>query len=485
MPPSSPSSRRRFLSQATFAGGAFFISSRLTSCGGKANGAINVAVVGLKGRGGDHLATYKKIPGVRIAAICDVNSKYLADEAARLEKEGLKVKTYQDYRKLLADKDIDAVSLATPNHWHALGTQWAMEAGKDVFVEKPVSHNVWEGRQIVNAEKKLNRIVQGGTQSRSSFAIREAVAWVQAGNLGKITLARGLCYKSRPAMKVRKTPLPVPAEVDGDLWFGPAPIVDIRRPRLDYDWHWQWAYGNGDLGNQGVHQMDIARWFLGETAIAPTAWSVGGRLGYQDDGQTPNTQIVYQGYEKAPLIFEVRGLPTAKDAGEGMDKFMGAGVGVIIHCENGHVLVPDYYSAIAYDKEGKEVKKWEGADNHYENFIKAVRSRKPAELNAPLLDGHLSAAICHTGNISYQLGEKKSIEEIKQAVASSQGAAETLDRMLQHLQANEVDLNATPLTLGPVLKFDPAAESATGNEAASKLLTREYRAPYVVKAYPA
>ncbi|HSJ03149.1 MAG: Gfo/Idh/MocA family protein [Verrucomicrobium sp.] len=483
--PDSSNSRRHFLKNAAYAGGSFFISSRITSCKGKANDAINVAVIGLKGRGGDHMAHYKLIPGVRLAAICDVNSKYLSDEAARLKKEGLEVKTFQDIRKLLEDKDIDAISIATPNHWHALAAQWGMEAGKDVFVEKPISHNVWEGRQIVNAEKKLGRIIQGGTQSRSSSAIKEAVAWVQAGNLGKITLARGLCYKSRPAMKVRKTPLPIPAEVDKDIWFGPAPIVDVRRPRLDYDWHWQWAYGNGDLGNQGVHQMDIARWFLGETAIAPSAWSLGGRLGYEDDGQTPNTQIVYQAYEKAPLIFEVRGLPSVKDGGEGMDKFMGSSVGVIIHCENGHVLVPNYGSAIAYDKEGKELKKWEAVEDHYANFINAVKSRKPEDLNARLLDGHISAAICHTGNISYQLGEKKSVDEVKKAIEASAGASETVDRMLQHLQANAVDLNATPLTLGPVIQFDPKSETAPGNEAAAKLLTREYRAPYVVKAYPA
>ncbi|WP_218281075.1 Gfo/Idh/MocA family protein [Verrucomicrobium spinosum] len=187
------------------------------------------------------------------------------------------MKTYQDYRKLLADKDIDAVSLATPNHWHALGTQWAMEAGKDVFVEKPVSHNVWEGRQIVNAEKKLNRIVQGGTQSRSSFAIREAVAWVQAGNLGKITLARGLCYKSRPAMKVRKTPLPVPAEVDGDLWFGPAPIVDIRRPRLDYDWHWQWPMATAIWATKASTRWTLPAGSLARPPLPPRrgAWAAG------------------------------------------------------------------------------------------------------------------------------------------------------------------------------------------------------------------
>ncbi len=302
---------------------------------------------------------------------------------------------------------------------------------------------------------------------------------MKAGNIGKMTVARGLCYKRRNAIGKSRAPLVVGPEIDLDLWFGPAAMEPVNRRKLEYDWHWQWACGNGDLGNQGVHQMDIARWFLGEGEIAPKAWSIGGRLGYEDDGETPNTQIVYQAYASAPLIFEVRGLPAAKDS-EKMDEFMGAGIGCVIHGEGGHVVVPSYSEAIAYDKAGKELKSWKGSDDHFENFIKAVRSRKREDLNAEVLEGHLSAAVCHTGNISYRLGEKKSVEEIKQAISADTGAAETLDRMVQHLTANGVDLGSTPLTLGPALQFDPKTEKAIGNEAAGKLLTREYRAPFVV-----
>ena len=483
----TPASRRSFLRQSALAGGSFFISKGLTSCGGgsSANDVINVAVVGFRGRGAEHIKSFDGIKGVRVAALCDVNKNVLEKQQAALRGRDVEVQIYQDIRKLLENKDIDAISIATPNHWHALAGIWAMQAGKDVYVEKPVSHNVWEGRQLVNAARKYNRIAQTGSQIRSSHAIRDAVKWVQAGNLGKITVARGLCYKRRNSIGKAKGPLEAPEGVDLDLWFGPAPVTPVNRKKLDYDWHWQWACGNGDLGNQGVHQVDIARWFLGENEIAPRAWSVGGRLGYEDDGETPNTQILYQAYASAPLIFEVRGLPKAKDAetqkgGADMDNFMGGQISVVIHCEGGHVLVPNYDSAIAYDKNGKEVKSWDGADDHFENFIKAVRSKKREDLNAEVLEGHISAALCHTGNISHQIGSKKSVEEIKQAIGADVGAGETFDRMVTHLQANGVDLAATPLTLGPVLNFDPKTEKAVGNDAAAKLLTREYRAPFVV-----
>ena len=477
--------RRQILKQSALAAGSFYIAKNLVSCSPAK--MVNVAVVGFHGRGMDHIKGYSKLRGVRIAALCDVNKTYLEKQAGELKKAGIEAKTYQDIRKLLEDKSIDAISIATPNHWHSLAGIWAMQAGKDVYVEKPVSHNVWEGRQLVNAARKYDKIVQTGSQCRSSTSLREAVAWVNAGNIGKIQIARGLCYKRRASIRKTDAPLAVSPDVDLDLWFGPAQVTEIHRRALDYEWHWQWAYGNGDLGNQGVHQMDIARWFLGENEIASKAWSVGGRLGYEDDGETPNTQIVYQAYEKAPLIFEVRGLPSKKEYADSkekddklMDKFMGAGIGCVIHCEGGYVVVSTYSKAVAYDKNGVEIKSWNSSEDHFANFINAVRSRKRESLNADILEGHLSAAVCHTGNISYRLGEKKSANEIKKAIESHSGAGETFDRMVKHLEANGVDLNATPLTLGPVLQFDPKTEKAIGNEAAGKMLTREYRVPFVV-----
>jgi predicted dehydrogenase len=470
--------RRQILKQSALASGSFFIASSQSACGKKSD-AIRMAVVGFRGRGPEHIKAWSKSSNARLVALCDVNKTLLETQAGELKKQGTEVAAYQDIRKLLESKDVDAISIATPNHWHALAAIWAMQAGKDVYVEKPASHNVWEGRQLVNAARKYQKIAQVGSQCRSSTSLKEAIEWVKAGHIGKITIARGLCYKRRQSIGKTTKPLAVGPEVDLDLWLGPAPQEEIHRKKLDYDWHWQWPYGNGDLGNQGVHQMDIARWFLGENEMATEAWSVGGRLGYEDDGDTPNTQIVYQNYKAAPLIFEVRGLPASTSVKD-MDQFMGAGIGCVIHCEGGYIVIPSYTEATAYDMGGDKLKTWKESESHFENFLKAVKSRNPKDLNAEVLEGHISAAICHTGNISYRLGEKKSVEDIRKTLESQRGAVETLDRMVKHLEANSVNLKETPLTLGPTLAFDPKAEKAIGNEAAAKLMTREYRAPFVV-----
>lgn len=450
------------------------------------NEAVRVGVVGFRGRGGDHINGLAGLPGVRITGLCDVDSKVLDAEVKKRTEKGEDVKGFTDMRKLFEDKSIDVVTTATPNHWHALLTVWACQAGKDVYVEKPVSHNVWEGRQAVKAARKYNRVVQTGTQSRSSHAIKEAVEWVQAGNLGKITLARGLCYKPRRSIGKVTAPTPIPPGIDYDLWCGPAPMVPLMRQNLHYDWHWVWDTGNGDLGNQGIHQMDIARWFLGEMELSSRVISAGGRLGYVDDGETPNTQVVYHHYERAPLIFEVRGLPQDKASqadvlwNRSMDKFMGGSVAVVIHCEGGHVLVPSYTEAIAFDTTGQELKRWRGAKNHYENWIEAVRARKPELLTADILEGHLSSALCHTGNVSYLLGSRMKPGEARERLAGFSGLHEAYDRMVEHLRKNEIHLDVDQLTLGAGLTMDPKTERFTGNEAANKLLTRDYRKPYVV-----
>ncbi|MCB1278264.1 Gfo/Idh/MocA family oxidoreductase [Prosthecobacter sp.] len=474
--------RRSFLKQSVSAStGVFYIAK--TSWAQKSPGdTINMAVIGFGGRGGSHISGYKKLKdeGVRVAALCDVDSNTLSKGVGSFDKEKLKVTGYTDLRKLLENKDIDAVSIATPNHWHALATIWAVQAGKDVYVEKPVSHCVWEGRQMVKAARKYGKMVQTGTQSRSSRkGIGEAVKYVQEGNLGKILLSRGLCYKRRASIGKTEGEQPIPESIDYDLWCGPGPKGPLTRKNLKYDWHWTWAYGNGDLGNQGIHQMDIARWFLGEMELSPSVWSVGGRLGYEDDGETANTQIIFHGYEKAPMIFEVRGLPENKDS-KNMDKFKGAGVGVVVECEGGYVVVPNYSGAIVYDKDGKEIKKFEGAEDHFKNFINACRSRRVDDLNADILEGHLSSALCHTGNISHRLGQKEKPEEIMEKIKGDTFAADTFERMKEHLAKNEVDLNKDMLTLGPVLKMDGKAERFTGNDDANAMLKDKYREPFVV-----
>jgi predicted dehydrogenase len=478
--------RRQFLRDGAFAAAAVGLAARSWAGVAGANDDIRIAVVGFNGQGRGDLEGLRKVSGVRVVALCDVDRHVLEAEAKKFRDRGESIHTCTDVRQLLENKDVDAISTATPNHWHALISIWACQAGKDVYVQKPVSHNVWEGRKLVEAARKYRRIVQTGTQSRSSHAIREAVAWVRAGNLGRIQLARGLCYKPRRSIGKVSGPQRVPDWIDYDLWCGPAPKGPLMRAKLHYDWHWVFDTGNGDLGNQGIHQVDIARWFLGEGELAPRVFSVGGRVGYEDDGNTPNTQIVFQGYRKAPLLFEVRGLP--RDAasqqgdlwGKSMDNYQGAQIGVVIHCEGGRVVVPNYSSATAFDKAGKEIRKFEGATSHYENFIKAVRSRRHTDLNADILEGHLSSALCHTGNISYSLGRKASQDEIREILAADADAAEAFDRMAEHVRANGVDLGQTPLTMGASLRMNPRTERFKQSKAANALLTREYRAPFVV-----
>lgn len=446
-----------------------------------ANGDIRVAVVGFNSRGKSHIEGFRSLKGVRVVALCDVDQQVLDQAAAKLKADNTPVATYPDIRKLLESKDIDVVSFATPNHWHALGTIWAVQAGKDVYVEKPVSHNVWEGQQMVAAARKYHRLVQAGTQTRSSYGIREAIEWLRAGNLGKIKLARSLCYKRRASIGKATEPCKIPATVDYDLWCGPAPKEkELWRKKFHYDWHWVWPTGNGDLGNQGVHQVDMARWALGYEEVSPRVFAFGGRFGYEDDGTTPNTQIAWHDYQPVPILFEVRGLPQ-KSGADKMDQYRGfTGISAAFECEGGFLVFPNYNSAVACDNEGKQIKKFSGSDDHYANFIQAVRSRKQSDLNADIREGHLSAAICHTANISYQLGHGKSPGEIQDAVKSNPDVTDALGRMEEHLAANEVDLKKTPAALGPVLTMNPQTERFTNNEAANKLLTREYRKPYVV-----
>jgi len=475
--------RRSFLKTTALAGAALGWSAKSWARVAGANDTIRVAVVGFHGRGKNHIEGFSKLKGVRVSSLCDVDSTVLARGVEEQSKGGESVEGYTDIRRLLEQKNVDVISIATPNHWHSLAAIWSLQAGMDVYVEKPVSHNVWEGRQLVNAARKYKKIVQTGTQSRSSRAgIYEAVKWVQAGNLGRILVARGQCYKPRPSIgRVTEAP-PIPKEIDFDLWVGPAQLEGITRAKFHYDWHWFWNTGCGDLGNQGIHQMDIARWFLGEMTLSPQVWSVGGRLGYLDDGETPNTQVIYHHYAKAPLIFEVRGLPNKTGAKE-MDKYPkenGGSVCVNIECEGGRVLVPDYGSAVAYDKEGKEIKRWKGSEDHFENCIKAVRSRKISDLNADILEGHLSSALCHTGNISYRLGKQASPGEIKEKIKADKDAMNTFGRMVEHLAANGVDLLKTKATLGVPLRMNVDTERFVSNSAADKLLTRDYRKPYVV-----
>ncbi|HEX4121667.1 MAG TPA: Gfo/Idh/MocA family oxidoreductase [Verrucomicrobiae bacterium] len=472
--------RRAFVKKSAFGAGLLGLSARSWGQVAGANDDIRIAVVGFNGRGANHISAWEKMKGVRLVALCDVDSHVLDRQVSHSKAQGHPVEAYTDIRKLLENKNIDAISIATPNHWHATATVWGAQAGKDVYVEKPISHNIWEGRQMVAAQKQYQKIIQAGTQSRSSFGIKEAVEWVQAGNLGKILVSRGLCYKRRASIGKTSGAQPVPKSVDYDLWVGPAPLTPPRREKFHYDWHWFWDYGAGDLGNQGVHEIDVARWFLGESTLAPRVMSIGGRLGYEDDAETPNTLIVFQDYAKAPLIMEVRGLPE-KTGAEEMDSYKGGRVGIVVECEGGYVLVPSYKGATAHDKNGKVIKSFEGATDHFANFIQAVRSRNQNELNAPILEGYLSTALCHTGNISYRLGKQQPPDAIREQIKGDKTALATFQRMTEHLGANGVDLDKTPATLGMALQMNEADSSFIDNQDANDLLMRKPREPYVIK----
>jgi predicted dehydrogenase len=471
--------RRNFLKQSALAAGTLCLPARSWSQVADANSDVRVAVVGFNGRGRDHIKEWRKTPGVRLVALCDVDRNILEPEVKRCREQGEIVEGYTDIRKLLESKNIDAISIATPNHWHALATVWAIQSGKDVYVEKPISYDIWEGRQMVEAARRHGKIVQAGTQSRSSEGIREAVEWVQQGNLGKIRVARGICYKPRPSIGKTEGPQPVPASVDYDLWCGPAPLAPPRRAKFHYNWHWFWAYGAGDLGNQGVHEIDVARWFLGENTVSPRILAIGGRLGYVDDAETPNTLIAFHDYVKAPLIMEVCGLPEKAGSKE-MDNYKSAQIGVVIECEGGHVLVPNYTSARVFDKDGRETRKFAGASSHFANFIKAVRSRRDSDLHASIVEGHRSTALCHTANISYRLGSQQPPEVMREQIKADAEALSTFNRMAEHLAANQIDLATTPATYGAVLKMNPAHEQFAGNRAATDLLKREPREGYVI-----
>ncbi|HYE97848.1 MAG TPA: Gfo/Idh/MocA family oxidoreductase [Planctomycetota bacterium] len=469
-------SRRELLERsmwsAAAAAAATFKPAAALASGPKAgpNEALRVAVVGVKGRGMNHVGDLAAMKDVQVAAIVDIDENIIAPAMKAIEKKGgNKPQYYKDIRKMLEDKSIDAVSIATTNHTHALFSIWSVQAGKHVYVEKPCSHNVWEGRKLVEAARKYGKVVQHGTQSRSNKGMRDLVAYLHEGKLGKVKLARGLCYKSRKSIGTFPDSEP-PAGVDYNLWLGPAPERPYNKNRFHYNWHWYWDYGNGDIGNQGVHEMDRARWGLNKSELPKRVLSVGGRVGYVDSGETPNTMVTVMDYGDSQLVFEVRGLET--------DAVKKCKIGVIFECENGFVVNPNYSGGTAFDKDGQPLQTFGGGGDHFGNWVAAIRSGKSADLNAEILDGHISSAICHLANISVRVGEPMPLQDVK-AFDGQDAGAEAFGRMKEHLAQNNVKGDAKVL-VGRALAVDTATEKIVGDEAANKLLTREYRAPFVV-----
>ncbi len=394
------------------------------------NETLRVAVIGVNGRGMEHIQGWGGQEGARIVAICDADRKVIGKATKQIaSRYGAEPTFYQDIRKLLDNKDIDVVSIAAPNHWHALMTIWACQAGKDVYVEKPASHNVFEGRKMVEAARKYDRVVQTGSQCRSHQGMKDAIDYVRSGKLGQVYMAKGLCYKLRGSIGHQPDGQP-PEGLDYNLWVGPAEMRPYNPNKLHYNWHWIWNTGNGDLGNQGVHQMDIARWGLGKNELPRSVQTSGGRFGYSDDGETPNTELVALEFDDCLLQFEVRGLPTNDEAR--------AKIGVIFYGTEGILAITSYTSWQTYLGPNCTEKGpgGNGGGDHFANFAEAVRARDHTLLNADVEDGHLSAAYCHLGNIAYRLGRK--------------------------------------------LRVNPTSETFEGDAEANAMLTRDYREPFVV-----
>ncbi len=440
-----------------------------------ANDRIRMAVVGLNGRGWDHVKGYKPISGVEIAYFCDCDENVLRRRLADAEKLDIpKPQTYVDIRKLLEDKNVDAISIATPNHWHSLMGIWAAQAGKDFYIEKPCCHNAWEGRQLVNAVQKYKVICQHGSQCRSSPAIREALDQMKNGLLGDVYMSRGLTFKWRDTIG-HASPEPVPAGVNYDLWTGPAPMKPFTKNRFHYNWHWIWDTGNGDLGNQGIHEVDLARWGLGVT-LPTKVTAIGGHFLFDDDQQTPNMiSVAYEfdgpNRKKRMMTFEVRGWMTNHEAEIGTPAFRGGDVpdaglkpvsmaqtqqpkkttgpatgkpgtiGDLYYGSKGYLAIANYdsYKSFlgAHNDPGPE-KTQRFSNEHFVNFIDCMRSRNAENLNGPILEGYLSAVLVHLGNVSYLLGR--------------------------------------------TLNYDPEKEMVIGDKEANELLHGHYRAPFTVPA---
>ncbi len=420
-----------------------------------ANDRLNVAVIGIRGMGQNHIQSYQALENVNVVALCDVDERLYPERVQKhfVDKGLAKPKLYWDIRQLLDDKDIDAISITTPNHWHALAAIWGMQAGKHVSVEKPCCHTFFEGQQLVRAAKKYGLIVQDGAEQRSNPCAQSMADYLQSGKLGEVYLAKGLCYKWRDT--IGTTPdEPVPDGVHYDLWMGPAPKKPFSQNRFHYNWHWNWDYGNGDMGNQGVHEMDIARWGLG--VKLPTKISaMGGHFMFDDDQNTPNTLMAMFEFpneqggsdKKKILQFETRhwitnnegelspGFRTKDDKGGYMQSNVNV-IGNLFYGSEGYMrkTVDDWQTYLGKEREPGD--SGGGLGNHYQNFADAIRANDPQLLTSPIEEGFYSCALIHLANISYRLGR--------------------------------------------TINFDPENQVVIGDDEAQAMMTKEYREPYVV-----
>ncbi len=460
--------RRTFLKMGCLAAGSTALTAASYARVLGANDDLRVAVVGFHGQGTVHLRCLRKLPGVRVTALCDVDRTVLDRGLKEAKDAGENVRGYTDVRKLLEDKNIDALTTATPDHWHALVTIWACQAGKDVYVEKPLCHNLWEGRKMVEAARKYNRIVQIGNHEHGHHtgSLRLEIA-----GLGKILVAHASLERLRQSIGKVTAPQPVPPSLDYNLWTGPAPLLPLMRKHLHYDWHWVWPTGTGEIGNNGIYPLDALRLRLGQSTLPKRVMSLGGRFLFDDNGETPNTQLALFQYDPGPLvIFELRNFPM-KNGPKLLD--------LKARCERGAANLPgpsgEYRGTGGYSAH----------QGHLFNFLSAVRSRNVSDLRADVLEGHLSTALVHMANISYRLGAEHSAEEAREAIQDrGRDAMDAFGRLQEHLAANGVDLSKSRFVVGPWLEMDPSSERFSGDSEtvrhANEFARGHYRNPFVV-----
>jgi predicted dehydrogenase len=444
-----------------------------------ANDTINIGVAGIHGRGGSHIDGFAGADKVRVACLIDPDSSLFGSRSKHVESKGGNTPyCVQDIRKALEDKGLDAISVATTNHWHSLITIWACQAGKDVYVEKPISHNIFEGRQCVEAAKKYGRVVQHGTQNRSSNGKAKEIAAVQSGKYGKLRVSKGYCCKPRWSIGMKPDEM-APSSLDFNLWNGPAPKLEFNRNLVHYNWHWFWETGNGDIGNQGVHEIDIARWGIKDGTLPTKVWSLGGRFlpDGPDQGQTPNMQLAVMEFGDVLLVFEVRGLV-------GKNKGFSNQVTNEFYTTDGVIKGGKFYAKGKSEGESLKVDDFRNVTpgGAFGAFITAMRTRKPEDNNCNAEVAHYSASLCHLSNISYRLGEKVQYDKAESSIGKNAEVNDAFERLAANSSAVGIPLDKQHYTLGRTLTFDPASEQFTGEgaTAANALLTRPYRAPFVV-----
>lgn len=474
-------SRRQFMASAAAASAAISFPSAARSTTMAADD-VNLGFISCGSRAGQLMGPFSKTPGTNIAGLCDPDENRLGKAQERFPKAS----GYPDLRALLDNKSIDAVVVATCNHWHCLAAIWAMQAGKDVYVEKPLSHSQWEGQQTVAAARKYNRICQLGTQQRSDPMQAEIKKFLHEDKvLGKIRTARVNRYGVRGSIGKRATPLPIDASVNYDLWLGPAQDKPIFRDKLQYDWHWDWNTGSGEMGNWGVHVLDDLRnnVFQDQVSLPQRICGGGGRVVWNDAGDTPNVHFVYFDTGDIPVVIGLSNLT----AGPGEKKSPpnpGPGSGYVAYCEGGRFEGQRGRGA-AYDNDGKKIREFRGNSGnqlHQDNFIEAVRTRNRSSLNAEVEVGHQSTGWCNLANIAFQSGSRFSHQQAKE-VTGDQGIWNgLLNEMEQHLARHSIRLDSSQIVLSPILTVDPQKEVFVGQhaEAANGFLKRQYRAPYVV-----